>query len=311
MVSTIIGPGTPYITPTMLTQRSLGISWSTIPTRNATPAQQVAAQLDLCQTATGMVDGYCNAVLRCTINTEELRGPDYYLTVDHSTGEARGILSRPPVTQVLSVQTAISQTYPRVWTTLPTGTYEPERPMIGVYGTSSPSDSGEGGQGVLIAPGYIDWTFGRNGYRVMVTYANGWPHCSLTSPVNAGVTTISVDDCTGWAPFTSGGQGATGVLFDGAVQEAIVCTAASVSSGPGTLTLATPLGNGHPSGALLSTLPGNVRWATALFAAAQALTRGATSTTVQSISPGGASSKGPGELASEAELILQPFRRLI
>jgi hypothetical protein len=307
----VIGPGTPYLTPAMLTQMPLGISWVTIPSRNATVAQQTAAQLDLCQTATGMVDGYCNTVLRCTSNLETLRGPNYYVTVDNSTGEVRCIMSRPPVTAVTSVQVSASRSFPRVWYTLPATMYEPERPLMGVYGSSSPSDSGEGGQGVLISPGYVDWRNGRNGYRIQVTYLNGWPHAGVTASAVAGATTLAVDDCTGWAPQVAGGVGATGIIFDGAVQEAVTCASSSASTGPGTLTLTTPLGFGHPPGTLVSALPGNVRWATALFAAAQALTRGATATTVQSISPGASASKGPEGLAAEAELLLQPFRRII
>jgi hypothetical protein len=309
---TTIGPGTPYLTPAMLTQMPLGIAWSTIPSRNATNAQQLAAQMDLCQTATGMVDGYVNTVLRCTYNTETLRCPDYYATIDKSTGEVRAILSRPPVTTVNSVQYTPSSAYPRQWTTVNPGLYEVERPLAGVYGTSSPSDSGEGGQAIMIAPGFASWNLGRNGYRLRIGYSNGWPHCGLTANASPGATTVLVDDCTGWAPTAPGGQGATGVLFDGAVQEAVTCTAASATTGPGTLTLASPLSNGHPPGTMLSTLPGNVRWATALFAAAQALTRGATATTVQSITPGsGGGAKSPIEMASEAELLLQPFRRVI
>lgn len=306
-----VGPGTPYITPSMLTNMPLGISWATIPSRNATNQQQLDAQFNICQTASAMVDGYCGGTLRATINSEQVRGPHQRVAIDNGSGEARIILSRWPVTQVLSVQVSPAAVYPRQFTTLAAGLFEPERPLIGVYGSSSPSDSGEGGQAILVAPGYVNWRLGRNGYRIIVSYINGWPHTALTADAAIGATTITVDDCTAWAPQSSTTPGAVGIIFEGSVQEAITCTAASATSGPGTLTLALPLGNGHAAGSLLSALPGNIRWATALFAASQALTRGATATTVQGVAASAVASKGPTELAAEAELILQPFRRVM
>ena len=49
-----------------------------------------------------------------------------------------------------------------------------------------------------------------------------------------------------------------------------------------------------------------------LFSAAEALTRGATSTTVHAIPGGGASAgKGPEDLIGEGELLLHPLRRTI
>lgn len=307
----VMAPGTPYITPDMLQREPVGISWGSLVPRNATTSQDLNAILqDICQQATGLADGYCNQVLRATQNNETLRGPDFRLTIDNHSGEARAMMNRSPILQVVSVLIASAKTYPRTYTTIPPGYYEVEIPPIGVYGTSSPADSGEGGQSILIAPGFLNRQMGRNAYRVNITYINGWPHTSLTTRAAAGATTILVDDCTGWAPVTAGGQGAVGILYDGGLQEAVTVTAATATYGPGTLTLGSPLVFPHNPGVMLSTMPGQIRWATALFAASMALTRGATTTTIHTT--GGGSSAGspaPEQLSSEAELILHPFRR--
>jgi hypothetical protein len=76
--------------------------------------------------------------------------------------------------------------------------------------------------------------------------------------------------------------------------------------------LASSLTYNHEIGTIVSTLPAAVEWACILFAAAQALTRGATTTTIHSI--GGHSQSTGGDITglnAEAELLLHPFRRTI
>jgi hypothetical protein len=56
-----------------------------------------------------------------------------------------------------------------------------------------------------------------------------------------------------------------------------------------------------------------VMWANILFASNMALTRGATSTTVQSI-PGSGSDGGSGKMAGmmqQAQMLLAPFKRVV
>jgi len=312
----VAGPGTPYVTPELLLAAPTGISWATIPSRNATPAQQQAEQLNLCMRATAMVDAYCNQVLRATIDVETLRGPGFRLT-SGGNGNARAVLSRWPVTQVLAGQVAVNS-LPYQWTAIPAQYMAPEVPPIGVYGTSAPSSAADGGQAIQIGGSYVSWLNGRGGYVLQVTYLNGWPHAGLTAPAAAGAEELQVDDCTGWAPVTVGGQGAAGTVFDSGAQELVTCTAASAVSGPGTLTLASPLvyahtpGVGPGVGIVVSALPQQIQWAAINFAAAQALTRGATSTTVQTMGgQAGGGGKGPEDLAGEAELFCHPFRRSI
>lgn len=308
----VSGPGTPYITPSQLRDSSTGIAWGTIPKKGATPQEQLAEQTNICWRATGQVDGITDQVLRATVDTETLSGPDYRLTVQQSTGNLRAIMSRWPVLSVSQVQVS-PNTFPRNWTVLPAGYAEPEYPVVGLYGTSAPSASGgDGGQGVIIAP-YAGWSLGRNGFRVQVTYLNGWPHTSLTQDAAAGDSVIHVDDCTAWAPPSGSTQGAAGTIQDGGQQEAIACTASSAVSGPGTLTLARPLAYDHTTGIVVTALPWQVQWAAILLAVGQALERGSTATTVQNL-PGSSSSVSISSI-EEADLLargwLRPFARTV
>jgi hypothetical protein len=154
-------------------------------------------------------------------------------------------------------------------------------------------------------------------YRVTaieVSYVNGYPHCSLTAACAAGDTTIAVNDCTGWAVSNYYGTytGATGRVVDSGQQEAVHVTTASVTTGPGTLTLSSPLGYPHQAGTLVTTLPASIEQACIYFATAEALTRGATSTTIHAV--GGAaqsSDSGARSLIEEGELLCHAFRRTI
>jgi hypothetical protein len=259
-----------------------------------------------------MVDTACNQVVRATVDTESHYGPDYYVTINNNTFVGRIILQRWPIVQILSGQYSPAASFPPSWQPLTGTDFAIERPIIGLYGTSAPSDAGEGGQAVLVTPGVLNWSNGRRGILLQVTYVNGWPHCSLTAAVAAGATSISVDDCTGWAPAAGTTQGATGVIKDSDDQEAVTVTAASVTAGPGTLTLAGALSFGHGAGVMLTTVPEQLQQAAILFAASQALVRGATATTIQSISgTGQATAAGADQLAEQATALCQPYKRVI
>jgi hypothetical protein len=282
----------------------------------------------MCQRATAKVNGYCNQVLRATVDTEVLHGPDFRLTVGPAGGggvsnsfwfndtpsfNARAVMSRFPILQVTQVQVCANNVFPRKFTTLPAGWAEPEYPPIGIYGSSSPSSEAYGSQVVLIGPGYIDWSMGRNGWICMISYINGFPHAEITAQASSGTNTLTVDDCTGWG-ITSyqGVTGATGVIKDSGQQETVHVTSASATAGPGTLTLSSNLVYPHAPGTLVTTLPATVEQACILFCVAEALTRGATTTTIHDI--GGHSQHTGGDiegLNSEAELLIHPFRRTI
>ena len=145
------------------------------------------------------------------------------------------------------------------------------------------------------------------------TYLSGWPHACLTQAASAGDGTIHVDDCTGWViTGTNAVQiGAAGIIYDalGGGMEPVTCTAASAATGPGTLTLSSPLSYAHGTGIAVSAMPDTVIWAAALLAGRAALIRGATATTIQTT--GGKQQATPGGLEAEARSLLATFRRTI
>lgn len=307
----VVGPGTPYVTPEVLRSAPTGISWGTIPRRESTASAQRAEMLNMCRRATSLVDTTCGQVIRATINTEQQFGPDFRITVPTGSGNSRIMLSRGPVLKVLDGQICSATTFPRTWSDIDGDQFDVEYPVVGIYGTNTPSDAGDGGNAVILAPGLINWFFGRNGWALRIRYVNGWPHCGLTEDSVEGATTLEVDDTTGWAPNEIGGQGATGSIQDGEVQEAFTVTATSTETGPGIMTLAAPLVNAHASGVMATTLPDQLIQAAILYCCGQALTRGATATGVQSIAPGGTGGGGDAKTMSEAaDRLCWPYKRV-
>lgn len=309
---------TPYIVPGMLTTAPTGIAWNIIPFPKATTTAQYAEQLNICWRASGIIDNYCNQVLRATIDTEYLSGPNFRVTVQTGAGTGRVILQRSPVLEVLAVSVSANATMPRQWTTLAANTFDVEVPIVGVYGSIAPSAAGEGGQSILIAPGAVNWALGRNGWRFAVSYINGWPHTSLTASALPGVTTISVDDVTAFA-------GAAAFVYDGAQSETVTVTSVAattpltlpvsglqVPAGPGTLTLSAPLTSPHDGGVVVSSMPQDIIWATVLAATTQALESGIDAITIQNV-PGTQTVGGHGvtELTQQYEVIMGPYRRVI
>ena len=156
----------------------------------------MAEMWNMCGRATSRVDGYVNQTLRATIDVELLHGPDYRVTAGPASGggyptpywgtsaaqNARLILSRWPVLEVTGVKVCPNNVWPRSWTPVTAGYFEPEVPPIGIYGSVAPGGSAEGGQAILVGGGFINWTLGRNGWAIEVTYINGYP------PPDAGPT---------------------------------------------------------------------------------------------------------------------------
>lgn len=308
---------TPYVTPAILTQAPTGISWNTIPFGSqVTPQQRSSEQWNICTRATSIADGYCNQILRATPSTEFASGPDYYTTIQQSTGNIRIVLSQWPIISVLSVKVS-PNTFPRSWTSVPQGYWQPEQPIVSIFGTSAPPSSAQGGQAIIVSPlAGGNWYLGRRGYVFQVSYFAGWPHTSLTTAATLGQTTLTVDDCSAWFTTDAAGVlvGARGTIYDpGGAEEIINVTGSSAMSGPGSLTIASPLLYDHPVATMVSTMPQTIQWACILFATSIALTRGATATTVHTMPGGspGASMKGPESLTEEAELLLHSYRRVI
>jgi hypothetical protein len=308
---------TPYVTPELLIQSPTGISWSSlVPGRNTTQPQLLAAQANLCAMASDMVDEYCAQPLRATIDPLELTGPGPRVQVPGGCRKpCTLIMKRWPVLSVVSIQVSLNS-FPRAWSTVTAGQYGPKVPVAGLYGSVAPPAAGEGGQAISLAPGWITWDYGRDGFVVQCSYVNGWPHAGMTAQAAQGATSLQVDDCTGWAVTSAltGTTGATGTVYDAAAQEVIHVTAASATQGPGTLTLAAPLTYAHAAGVIVSTLPRTVIMGAIWFAASIALTRGATATSNREIPASGASTAGPEkpeDLICKARKLLAPYARII
>lgn len=304
---------TPYVTPEILLNAPTGISWKTIPSVKSDPDAQLAEQMNICSRATSMIDTACNNIMRSTIDVEQLYGPDYRVTINRNNGVARFEMSRWPVVQALGARVANAATFPPQWTTVPSYALRPEKIPLGVYGTSTPTAASAAGQAILMAPGYISWQNGRNGFLAEITYTNGWPHTALTQGAAQGVSSIQVNDCTGWGPPPGETTGAAGIIYDGTNQESISCIGASALTGPGTLSLASPLTYAHSQGIVVSALPGQIMQATIMFAVSEALVRGATATTIQTVS-GVGQGTGAGDhwdFKMLAHELCSPFKRVI
>ena len=265
----------------------------------------------MCQAATGQAEVYCGQPLRATLVTETIPGPGFRVTVHPNS--TRVMLSRWPVTNVVQVQVSPGSAFPPVFTTVtPAPGAYPEVPVLGVYGSNVPGAEVQGGQAIRMAPGWVTRNYGHGGWLIAVTYGAGWPHASLTAATGTvPANKLVVDDCTLWAPFAAGLPGAVGVIYDGASQEAFACTGATATAGPGTLTTASNLSFPHSAGVVVSAMPANAIEATAFYAAADALTRGATSTTLRSLPGRQGTGSGAAELRAEAELKLAAFRRTV
>lgn len=308
----------PYVSPQMIINAPTGISWESIPELTSSSTAQYAEQLNICWRATHWINGYCNQVLRATVNTEELLGPTFRLTVDAGqTTTARFIVSRWPVTSIVKARWSATGGVPNRWNTIPLTTMFIEDPNFLSEGIST--TGGAGAQAIRIAPGYVSWFAGRNAYRVQLTYVNGWSHCGVVTSVDAGATQLEVTDCTGMLVWnaTNELEGITTWLFDGANTELVEVTTVSASTGPGTVTLKAGTTFPHTASLLrpllLSSLPEAVQEAGILHATYQALVRGATATTVQAM-PGtetGASGAHSSTLLEDVKTILDPYRRVI
>lgn len=301
----------------MIVNAPTGISWQIIPFVKATSQQQLAEQTNMCWRATAMVDDYCNHVLRSTVDTERLFGPDYRITQQQDTGNTRMILSSWPVTQILQV--AVSpNTFPRSFQVVPSGYYEPEVPPITTYGTSSPSSAADGGQAMLLSAGYINWGLGRHGFAASISYLNGWPHAGTTVSAASNATQLTVDDVTGMA-------GANVFIYDGAQTETAAVVSveantpytlpfagATAQAGPGAIQLSAGTAYAHAAGCVVSAMPQNVLWAAILATVVQALESGVTAVTIQAL-PGAKTVGGQGiqQLSVEWETLLNYYRRTI
>lgn len=304
-------PGTPYITPSMLTAAPAGISWKVVPNLTAPGPEQTAQLWAVCWRATSMVDTYCRQPLRATAFTQTETGPGQPRVFVHPrTGATKLITRRYPVTEITAVQVSPARAFPPQWTPVPADQVLIGRPML--KSAAPAPETGPGGGNVIeVAPRYVNWDRGRGGFRVMSSVVTGWPHTSLTADTGENASTLQVDDVTGWTGFT-------GFIYDAAATEIATVESVSAASpvqlegaggtvqaGPGTLTLSAPLANTHVKGTPFSALPADAIHSAILHAAVQALE------TIDAIATQSLSAQlagGTGVLAEEAECLLDDYR---
>jgi hypothetical protein len=254
--------------------------------------EQLAAQMDICWTLTAEMDTMANMTLRSTMDTETEFGPDLIITIK-SNGWTRFRLSEWPISQLISGQVSPAGSTPPAWTSIPASAMMTEHAPLPLTGSIIPSASGPGPTAALIAPGYVDWSNGRNGYIVQITNINGFPVAGIDTTASAGAKSIHVDDITGW---WNGTYGARGTIFDAPYREQVTVAGvtpdtAGSQTGPGTFTLLTPLQFTHTPSVgstsqldqriLLSAMPSALIQAGYYLAVHYGLMRGSTAATIQ------------------------------
>jgi hypothetical protein len=314
---------TGYVTPAMLIAAPTGISWSTIPVPSASATQQLTSQQDICMRATASAEAFLNQQVRCTIDVQTDSAPSRRVYMDNDG--VHFTCNHFPVLAVVAAQTAPAGTFPRVYTDVTSGNWEVDDPPSINTGSAVTGGDGQGGNTILLAGGTIDGWRGRKGYRIAVTYLNGWPHAGITASMLVNALAVNVDDVTGWSVATAAAP-ITCPIYDGANSEVVqVIGVASVVNGttglaaygPGVLTLAAGTGNVHAgpvSGVatcVISTLPATIMSAVIKMAVAEAMVRGATATSVQRNAGQTTKSGSAGDLYLEGCELLLPYRRVV
>jgi hypothetical protein len=322
--------GTPYINSDIVINAPTGVGWQSIPAPNSPLPAQAAAATAICWRATSMVDTFCNQVLRATVANEQLTGPGAPRFGFMAGADQFMLTMRQwPISEILAIQYAHNRP-PLLWDTVAPTAYLVNHPLVGAFTDTASATAPDGGWSIQLDPCEVGTSAGvfggragrgrwrRNGLRLWVSYTNGWPHTSLTAPAAAAATTVSVDDVTGWV-------GASGFCYDGSATEqtSVSTVAANVplglpngvgtaQTGPGTLTLSSPLAFAHEAGTLVSALPASVMQATILIATSQVLDSGIESITAQTLS--GSTSlggKGVSDLIGQIKDLLNPYRRVV
>ena len=316
---------TPYILPSTLIAAPTGISWSTIPVPSASATQQLTSQMDICVRATSSAEAFLNQQVRCTIDVQTESAPSRNRVWMDDGGVVRFMCNHFPVLAVIAAETAPAGTFPRVYTPVLDGKWEVDDPPSINTGSAVTGGDGQGGNIILLAPGVIDGWRGRKGYRVSVTYLNGWPHAGITAAMLVGALAVHVDDVTGWSVATAAAP-ITCPIYDGSNSEVVQVvgvtsadngTIGLAAYGPGVLALAAGTGNVHAgptagvASCMISTMPATIMSAVIKMAVAEALVRGATATSVQRNQGQTTKDGSHGDLYLEGCELLLPYRRVV
>ncbi len=213
----------PYVSAADLIQRPLGVSWASIGKTAATnpaPNQNTAALDQICRVAANQVDSEVGQTLRTLFVTEVIRGPSHRIGFLPGNDTARVLTSWSPIRKVLGGAVAATSQVPKMWTAIPAGFIYQQSPPVGFYGTNTPEPYHGGLNALLVSSTYMNWGLGRYGIDLHATYLNGWPHAVLTAGCSEGISTLQVDDVTGFvqaAPWVNDGTDAEQVTVIDAV----------------------------------------------------------------------------------------------
>src|SRR5512146_1088920 len=273
-----------------------GVQWNTIPSSGASTAAQLAAQLELCRTASRWADSFCEMPLMATADVEEMTAPGPRAVADDN-----GVLwitpLRKPVLSVTSVETRPSVAFDSDYTAV-TDTY------ITLLGNSGASElaAGAGTSRIRVVGSGIIKGFGWQSWSVRLTYVNGWANSELTASVAVGGTSISVLDATGFR------VGDNVELPDAVNTETVTISAVS-----GTTLTVSALAHAHAAGVQVTNLPANIRTAAGWYAAHIALSRGSSAMSIpvatsghRRVNPAG----GETFYLTLAMGLLQPYKRV-
>lgn len=293
---------------------------------SASATQQLTSQMDICMRATASAEAFLNQQVRCTIDVQTENAPSRNrVWLDAATGVVRFMANHFPVLDIIAAKTSPSGTFPRSYQDVAANMWEVDDPPSINTGSAVTGGDGQGGNVILFAPGTLNYMHGKKGFRIVVTYLNGWPHAGITAAMLANATTVHVDDVTGWS-VTTADEPITCPIYDGANTEVVqVVGVASTTNGttglsaygPGVLTLAAGTGNAHAgltsgvANCLISTLPATIMTAVIKMAVSEALVRGATATSVQRNQGQTTKSGSHGDLYLEGCELLLPYRRVI
>ena len=241
--------------------------------------------------ASSWIDSYCGQVLASTTDTEAFRA-----TVDR-----RGFLKiHPrywPITEVVSLSYG---TLPNLMASVDiSGVWiEPEAIVFPVQGLTTS----------FLGPIQFSGNYSATQEQfVSLTYVNGYANAALSASVAASVTSLPLNDLTGFLPNMRF------EVYDGASTEILtVSSSFAVAQGAGNLPLAAATSYAHAKTISVSALPPAVKQAAIYVTSAVLKARGNASMVMQTLTPSQIQTSNPsaaGDLAAAWE-ILKPFRRI-
>lgn len=241
--------------------------------------------------ASSWIDAHCGQVLASTTDTETLR---CYI-------DRRGFLRvHPrywPITQVVSLSygplpnSVASVDISTLW-------IEQESVIFPIQGFSS----------AFAGPIQFSGNYSTTSEQfVTISYVNGYANTTISASVAASATSLNVNDLTGFAPNIQFS------IYDGSNTE--ICTVASSftpTSGPGSLSVSSPLKYPHLATISVSALPPAIKQAAIYVTSAILKARGNAALVMQTLTPQTFQSANPSAIADyeSAVDILKPYRRI-